>query len=97
MVGPQNGDQMIGPGELVAVVGDIGQEVGGVAIGLDEHPILVVAEFGGPQPQRAIFFEHVAAGPQLGEGGLDGAGVHQRPLRGPRVELHPEASQRLAG
>ena len=40
--------------ELVPVVGDVGGEVGRLAVGADQHPVLVVAEVGGAQPERAL-------------------------------------------
>jgi hypothetical protein len=45
---------------LVDVVGGVGGEVGELAVGLDQHPVLVVVEVGGAQPQRAVGLEHVA-------------------------------------
>ena len=39
---------------LVLVVGDVGGEVGVLAVGAHEHPILVVAEVGRAQPQRPL-------------------------------------------
>ncbi len=46
--------------ELVHVVGDVGHEVGVRAIGLAHHAVLVVAVFGGAQPQGAALFEGLA-------------------------------------
>ena len=39
---------------LVLVVGDVRGEVGVLAAGANQHAVLVVAEFGGAQPQRAL-------------------------------------------
>src|SRR5690606_15065385 len=46
---------------LVGVVGDIGHEVGITAVALAHDAVLVIAEAGGAQPQRAIFFIGMAA------------------------------------
>ena len=39
---------------LVLVVGDVRREVGVLAVGAHQHPVLVVAEVGRAQPQRAL-------------------------------------------
>ena len=55
VVGAPDVDQQVeAPGELVAVVGDVGEQVGELAVALDQHPVLVVAEVGGAQPHRAV-------------------------------------------
>src|SRR5439155_9138985 len=58
MIGPQHIDR---PSEaalvLLPVIRDVGQQIGVRAIGLAEHPVLVVAERRGPEPQRAILLE----------------------------------------
>ncbi len=51
---------------LVEVVRRIGGEVRGGAVGLDEHPVLVVAEIGGAQPERAVGLVGVAFGSAAG-------------------------------
>ena len=51
---PDVDEQVEAAGELVAVVGDVGQQVGGLAVGLDEHAVLVVAEVGAAQPDGAV-------------------------------------------
>ena len=51
---PDVDEQVEAAGELVAVVGDVGQQVGVLAVALDQHPVLVVAEVGGAQPDRAV-------------------------------------------
>ncbi len=43
--------------ELVAVVGQVARQVGGVSVLLAEHPIAGVAEFGRPEPGLPILFE----------------------------------------
>ena len=66
VIGAQRIDHPLGaPLELVAVVGDVGGEVGRLAVGADQHPILVVAELARPQPDRALAVVDVAAPAQL--------------------------------
>ena len=54
---PDVDEQLEAAGELVAVVGDVGEQVGGLAVGLHEDPVLVVAEVGGAQPDGAVLLE----------------------------------------
>ena len=62
VVGAEDVDQLLGaPLELVAVVGDVGGEVGRLAVRADQHPVLVVAELGRPQPDRALALVYVPA------------------------------------
>ena len=50
--------------ELVAVVGDVRQPVGGLAAALDDHPVLRLAELGGPEPGGALLLVDQAAAAQ---------------------------------
>ena len=62
MVGAEHVDQPVEAAlELVPVVGDVGGEVGRLAVGADQDPVLVVAELGGAQPERALVAVDVAA------------------------------------
>ena len=83
--------------ELVAVVGDVGQEVGGLAAGADQHPVLVVAEGGGAQPGGAVGLVDLAARLQLPDEGVQDVAVVQRALGEPGVELDAVALQRRLG
>ncbi|OIQ71401.1 hypothetical protein GALL_469800 [mine drainage metagenome] len=42
------------------VIGHVGQEIGVAAVGLAHHPVFVVAEVGGAQPERAVLLIRVA-------------------------------------
>ena len=80
---------------LVEVVGQVAGEVGPLAVGLDDHPVLVVAELLGAQPERAVLLVGVA---QLGEpldGALDGADSVQVVLVEVDVEVDAEVVQAL--
>ena len=62
VVGAEHVDQAVEAAlELVAVVGDVGGEVGRLAVGADQDPVLVVAELGRAQPGRALALVDVAA------------------------------------
>ena len=60
-----------------------GGEVGRLAVGADQDPVLVVAELGCAQPDRAFALVDVAALAQLLDRALDRARLAQRALRGP--------------
>src|SRR3546814_5139683 len=47
---PDVDELLVAAGELVAVVRDVGQQVGGLAVALHEDAVLVVTEVGGAQP-----------------------------------------------
>ena len=65
MVGAPDVDQPLEPARvLVGVVGDVGREVGVLAARAAQHAVLVVAEVGRAQPQRAVVLVAVAAGRQ---------------------------------
>ena len=55
------------PRQLVPVVGDVGQEVRVLAVGLHEDPVLVVAEVGAAQPGGAVLVEGDPPLAQVGE------------------------------
>src|SRR5690606_15411568 len=69
------------------------QEVGVAAVGLAHHPVLVVAEVGGAQPQRAAFLVGVALGDQRTHGFLDLAVGVKRRFQVIGVERHAERGQ----
>ena len=92
VVGAPDVDEVLPPAvELVAVVREVGQEIGGVAVGLHEHAVALVAEVGGAQPGGAVGLEHVSPVAEIGEHLGDGAALVQRALREPGVELHADA------
>ena len=90
VVGAPHVDQPLGPGELVAVVGDVRSQVGELAVALDQDPVLVVTEVRGPQPHRSVLVEHVSLVAELTEGFLDGSRADQSQLPVPDVEVHTE-------
>src|SRR5437016_2031507 len=80
---------------LVAMIRDIGDEIGEGAIALFEHAILVVAEGGRAEPERSVRLEGVAFGGQVGEGGIDQASLVNRRLAGHDVETDTKPAQIL--
>ena len=68
--------------ELVAVVGDVGREVGRLAVAADQHPVLVVAERRRPEPGRALALVDVPALAEL----VDRAPRARRPPASARSE-----------
>ena len=94
VVGPEQVDGAVGAAlALVQVVGEVGGEVGGVAVRLDEDAVLVVPEVGGAQPGGAVALLDDAALAQAGDGALDGAGGVQGVLVEEDVEVGAEGVQ----
>ncbi len=82
---------------LVEVIGDVGGEVGLHAVLAHHHPVLLVAEFGGAEPQRAVLRVHAAVVPR----GARARGRSRRcsRARAPNtssVEVHAELVQVVA-
>ena len=80
---------------LVEVVGAVGGEVGPLAVGLDEDPVLVVAERRRPQPGRAVVLVDVPGRSQPRQGRVELALVVQLLLVEVDVEGDAEVGQRL--
>ena len=92
---PDVDDQVEAALELVVVVGDVRREIGGVAVALAQHAVLVVAQLGGPEPERAVSFKAHARGGQVGEGLVHLAVRHQGFFREPDVVAHAEGRKVL--
>ncbi len=94
VVGAKDIDDQIeaAPG-LVAMVGNVGQAVGGFAAGLDHDAVFLVAEFGGAEPLRAVQFIDVAALLQLRQRLPDGPGLVEALLAEVVVEDDAHAGQ----
>ena len=60
VVGAEHVDHPVEPPdqELVAVVGQVAGQIGGVPVRLAQHPVAGVAELGGPEPGGPVLFEH---------------------------------------
>ena len=60
MIGPPNIDQqVIAARQLVAMIGDIGCEVGVLAVLFPDHTVLVVAERRRPEPEGTVLLEEI--------------------------------------
>ena len=64
---PDVDQQLVAALALVEVIGDVGGEIGLLAIGAHHHPILVIAELGGLEPLGTVLGVHPPAGAQHGE------------------------------
>ena len=81
------------PFEFVVVVGDVGREIGGVAVAFAQHAVLVVAQLGGLEPVRTVrFVAHAGLG-EVGKGFIHLAVRHQRFFREPDVVAHAKGLQ----
>ena len=93
VVGTPNVDLVIDDLELLPAVGHVGGEVGVLAIALDEHAVLVVAEIGRLEPQgavlgaieQALVLEHLEGLVDVGDAGL--VGHVEAALAAPLVEV----------
>ena len=80
---------------LVQEVGEVTGDVGGLTVALDDDAVLVVAEVGGAQPHRPVFFVDAAGVAQLGDRLLDPTGGVHRVFVGVDVEVGAELVQRF--
>ena len=78
---------------LVDVVGAVGREVCRLTVAANQHPVLVVIEVGGAQPDRTFLVEEVPLPAQHIDGVLDGAGLVKGALGEPDIEGDAEARQ----
>ena len=88
---PHVDQQVVAALPLVEVIGDVGGEVGLLAIGADHHAVFVVAEFGGLEPLGAVLGVHAAGlARSFVDATIDGAALVQLALRVPVIEAHAE-------
>jgi hypothetical protein len=82
VVGAEHVDQPIrAPLELVVVVGDVRGEICRLAVGPDQHAVLVVPEGRRSQPYRTLALVDVPMVAKRGHRGLQAAPLVHRPLR----------------
>src|SRR6185312_716571 len=97
MVRAQDIDEPLKPQlALLEVVRDIGGEIGLYPILANDHTILLIAEFGRSEPDRAILLVEAALGFELLERVVDLALVAQLAFRVPPVENHAELCEVIA-
>ena len=96
VVGAPDVDDVVDALELIPVIGNVGGEVGVLAIGLDQDAVLVVAQVGGAEPQGTVLGVEVAHLVELLKSAVDGGGagglalgvLHvQRALGEPTIEV----------
>src|SRR2546423_11896757 len=75
---------------LLQVIGDIGGEVGLLAVLAHHHAILLVAELGGAEPQRTVAPLQPAPRFEHRQRVIDRAAVRERALGGPVIEERSE-------
>ena len=97
MIGAPDVEQVLEAAlQLVEHVSQVGREVGFRAVLAHDHPILLVAELGAPEPPGAVLLISASGRFQSLDRALDGAAVDQAALREPVVEQHAEFGQVLA-
>ena len=91
MVGAPDVDEVVeAAAELLGHVADVGGEVGRLAVRAEDDPVLVVAERGRAEPDRAVLLVDVAALAQALDRARDPALVVEARLAGPDVEMDAE-------
>ena len=75
VVGAPDVDDVVDALELIPVIGNVGGEVGVLAVGLDQDAVLVVAQVGGTEPQSAVLGVEVAHLVELLKSAVDGGGA----------------------
>ena len=75
VVGAPDVDDVVDALELIPVIGDVGGEVGVLAVGLDQNAVLVIAQVGGAEPQGAVLGVEVAHLVELLKSAVDGGGA----------------------
>ena len=94
---PDVDQQFVAALQLVEVIGDVGGEVGLLAVGAHHHAVFVVAEFGGLEPLGAVLGVHAAADLRSSASAcVDGAALVELALRIPAVEAHAELFEIVA-
>ena len=81
---------------LAQVIGEIRCEIRTLAIGADQHTVLVIAVAAGAEPHGPVLAIELAPCLELIERVLDRAAAHQLTLGIPTVELDAEGRQILA-
>ena len=93
---PDVDQQIVAALPLVEVVGDVGGEIGLLAVGAHHHAVFVVAELRRLEPLGAILRVHAAALAQLVQRLVDGAAAVELALGIPAVEAHAELFEIVA-
>ena len=95
MVGPQHVHAPVCPaGALVQIVGQVSREIGGLTVGLDDDPVLVVPEIRRAQPQGTVLVVDLSLLLERLTSVAHGLGM-ERALAEPFVERHVERGEIL--
>ena len=100
MVGsPHIDEKVVATRELVAVIRDIGEQVGELAVALDEHAIFVIAVIGGAKPDGSAFVIDNATFTKISQRHIDDTRRNHRLLTEPIIEfdIHPTESEPMIG
>ena len=92
---PDIDDPVEAPVEFFLVVGDVGGEIGRDAVTADEHPVLLVGEVRGLEPEGAVLLEGESAVFQGFHGRGNQVTLIQALLGEPHVEGHTEVGKVL--
>ena len=96
VVGTPDVDEVIETAlELVGVIRQVVEEVGGCAVTLDEHPVALIAEVLASEPRRPVAFVRQAGDGEPFENGRDLSAIVEGAFGEPRVEVHADASEIL--
>ena len=91
---PDVGEVVEAAAEFLGHVADVGGEIGRLAVGADDDPVLVVAEVGGAEPDRTVLLIDVAALTKPLDRPIHPAFRMEARLTGPDIE--PDAQGRQA-
>ena len=81
--------------ELVAVIRDIGGDVGVFPVRLDQHPVLLISEIGRAEPHRTFVLEYIPALAEHLDRSIDRAALVEGGLAEPDIERDTGDLQRL--
>jgi hypothetical protein len=93
---PDVDEEIISAPQLILVVGDIGSQIGVLAVLFPHDTILLVTECRGSEPPGTFLLKQEMLRFQFIQNPLDGPRVHERGLAEPRLELDAEGFQILA-
>ena len=91
MIGAEHVDEALEAAlALGEVIGDVGGEIGLLPVLAHHHAVLLVAELGGAEPQRAVAALQASLRLEQRERVIDRAALGERALGGPVIEAHAE-------
>ena len=82
--------------ELIVVVGQVGGQVGGLAVAADEHVVLLLAQLAGGEPDGALPLHQIASVAQDSHHLVEGAGRIEALLAEPDIVVDIDGRQVVA-